>query len=186
MEKIIPYFEVDGITYEIKRTRYLLVELKKAQNRKDYTQKEQATATYAASIVSDVKKYAEKTKELEEKYFETFDEEDRRKYLAMKELYTKALLEMTNLEVETNIIDTANKKMLDMYEEIAVKGLAEQYFDMNLEKGKELWEKYVDSVGTKEASEWLMYMYECLFTKDESEVDGNSFLSKMRARKTAQ
>ena len=101
MNKIIPFFELNGQTYEIKRTRYLLAEYDKLGEQSQLSNEDKANAIKAQSLLGDIQRYAEKTKELEEKFFETFDNEDERKYLKAKELYTKALEELTALEVES-------------------------------------------------------------------------------------
>ncbi len=179
MSKIIPFFEVNGKRYEIKKTRYLLAEYDKLSEDSGLSKEDKANAIKAQSLIGDIQRYAEKTKELEEKYFETFDDEDERKYLKAKELYNKALNELTVLETETGSTVRVQKASIDILEKIAIKGLAEQYFAMDEEKAKSVWESYVDTLPNQNmATEWLNGMAECLFGNDE--VEDNSFLAQMR------
>lgn len=182
MEKIIPYLELEDRTYEIKLTRYLLAEYEKEIAKNQLPKEEQAKATKSVTMTKRVAKFAEKLKELEERYFETFDEEDKRKYLSMQKLYDEAYDALVEEEAENLVLQSTQKAMINILEQIAIKGLAEQHFNGEYQKGKDLWEKYVEVIGESEAVEWLFAMQECLFIKDKKDNE-NSFLVKMRASK---
>lgn len=180
--KIIPFFEIDGQRYEIKRTRYLLAEYDKLSKESELSNDDKTNAIKAQNLIADVQKYAQKTQELEEKYFETLDDEDERKYLKMKSLRDKALEDLARFEAETGSTTRLQEEGLKLLEKIAIIALAEQYFDMNVVFAKQLWEKFVASLGSKEQlQEWLSYMSEYLFN-EEQEVEENSFLSQMRKK----
>ena len=179
--KITPFFELNGIRYEIKRTRYLLAEYDKLADESTLSNQDKENAVKAQSLMADIQRYSLKTQELEEKYFETFDDEDERKYLKAKALRDNAIQELARFEAETGSTNRLQKAGVDLLEKIAIKGLAEQYFDGDEAKAQNLWEEYVDSVGNNnEIVEWLSAMSECLFSDDE--VEENSFLSQMRKR----
>ena len=181
MSKIIPFFELNGQRYEIKRTRYLLAEYDKLGEASQLSNEDKANAIKAQSLIGDIQRYAEKVKELEEKYFETFDDEDERKYLKIKSLYESKLDELTKLEVESGSTTKLQKAGIDLLEKIAIKGLAEQYFNFDESKAEKIWDDYVDTIGNNATIEWLTGMSECLFREDE-EVEENSFLSQMRKK----
>lgn len=181
MNKIIPFFELNGQRYEIKRTRYLLAEYDKLGDESQLSNEDKANAIKAQSLIGDIQRYAEKVKELEEKYFETFDDEDERKYLKIKALYESKLDELTKLEVESGSTSKLQKAGIDLLEKIAIKGLAEQYFNFDESKAEKIWGDYVDTIGNNATIEWLTGMSECLFREDE-EVEENSFLSQMRKK----
>ena len=181
MSKIIPFFELNGQRYEIKRTRYLLAEYDKLGEESQLSNEDKANAIKAQSLIGDIQRYAEKVKELEERYFETFDDEDERKYLKIKALYEVKLEELTALEVESGSTAKLQKAGIDLLERIAIKGLAEQYFNFDESKAEKIWGDYVDTIGNNATIEWLTGMSECLFREDE-EVEENSFLSQMRAK----
>lgn len=179
--KITPFFELNGQKYEIKRTRYLLAEYDKLGEQSQLSNEDKANAIKAQSLIGDLQRYAEKLKELEEKYFETFDDEDERKYLKCKALYEVKLEELTTLEVESGSTTKLQKTGIDLLEKIAIKGLAEQYFNFDESKAQTIWEQYAEKIGNNATIEWLTGMSECLFREDE-EVEENSFLSQMRAK----
>ena len=182
MSKLIPFFEIDGRNYEIRATRYLLAEYDKLSQESDLANEDKSNAIKSQALIGDVQKYAEKTKELEEIYFETFDDEDERKYLKVKALYENALNKLTELEVETGSTTRLQKAAIDLLEKVAIKGLAEQYFNFDESKAKELWERHVTKIGNNATVEWLTGMSECLFGNEENEIEENSFLSQMRKR----
>lgn len=181
MNKIIPFFELNGQRYEINRTRYLLAEYDKLGEQSQLSNKDKANAIKAQSLIGDIQKYADKAKELEAIYFETFDNEDERKYLKVKALCDAKLEELTQLELETGSTTKLQKTGIDLLEKIAIKGLAEQYFNFDENKAQAIWEQYADKIGNNATIEWLTGMSECLFAQNE-EVEENSFLSQMRKK----
>lgn len=186
MKELKPFFILNGIRYEIMATRYLLAEYNKLSEEADLPSNDKANVIKAQYLMGEIQKYAEKTKELEEKFFETFDTEDERKYLAVKALYEDAFEQLARLESETGSTVKAQKQGVDLLEKIAIKGLAEQYFNFDETKAKLVWEKYVDTLSSNDiAVEWLISMSECLFHKEE-EVDENSFLAQMRKKAETQ
>ena len=181
MNKIIPFFELNGQRYEIKPTRYLLAEYDKLGDESKLSNEDKANAIKAQSLIGDIQRYADKVKDLEENYFATFDDEDERKYLKIKALYESKLEELTALEIETGSTTKLQKAGVDLLEKVAIKGLAEQYFNFDEVKAQKLWENYVDTLSNHEiVIEWLSAMSECLFRSEE--VEDNSFLSQMRKK----
>lgn len=179
MEKLIPFFEVEGKRYEIKRTRYLLAEFNKLRNETELSKEDNVNVGKAQSLIDDIKKYGEKLKEREEIFFETYDPEDERKYLKVKELYENALGELTKLEAETKSITRARKLSFGNLEKIVIIGLQEQYA-MSYDEAKKLWETFVDENGNDTAVDWLDAMSRNLFVKDEEEE--NPFVAQAKAK----
>lgn len=185
MSKIIPFFELNGNRYEIKKTRYLLAEYDKLSDENNISDEDKANAVKMQILIDDAKKYAEKVKELEEKYFETFDDEDERRYLKAKALYEQKMGELTDFEVKSGSTRRLQKESVDLLEKIAIKGLAEQYFNMDMQAAEKLWCEYVDTIQNHNTViEWLAAMSECLFMEDEDE--DNPFLAQMRKKKEEQ
>ena len=181
MSKIIPFFELNGQKYEIKPTRWLIAEYDKLGEESQLSNEDKANAIKAQTLIGDIQRYAEKVKELEERYFETYEDEDERKYLKIKALYESKLDELTKLEVESGSTTKLQKAGIDLLEKIAIKGLAEQYFNFDESKAEKIWGDYVDTIGNNATIEWLTGMSECLF-RDEEELEENSFLSQMRKK----
>lgn len=184
MTKITPFFTVNGVRYEIKRTRFILAEYDKLIREIGNTAEENAVLTRYYSLVGDIEKYAKKTLELEQVFFETFDDEAERKYLKCKSLYDNALKELSELEATGNI-SQIQKRNIDFLENIAIISLAENYFDLDFEKAKKLWETFVGEKGNDFVVTWLLEMKQSVFTSDD-EVEQDDFLSQVRKRKEEQ
>lgn len=183
MKKLTPFFELNGIRYEINKTRYLIAEYDKLTKENELSSEDKVNTVKAQQLIADIEKYGKKTIELEEKYFETFDDEDERKYLKVKALYEKALDELAKIEAETGCTQKLERTSFNILEKIAIKGLAEQYFNLDEEKGKDLWESFARSLDSyDQITEWLAYMSDCLFSQ-ENEVEENTFLAQMREQK---
>lgn len=180
MNKIVPFFELNGKKYEIKRTRYLLAEYDKLGDEAQLSQDDKANAIKAQSLIGDIQRYATRLQELETIYLDTFDTEDERKYNKCKELYENKLDELTALEVQSGSTTKLQKAGIDLLEKVAIKGLAEQYFDFDESKAKGVWENYVGEIGNNLAVEWLVAMSDSLFKDDE--VEENSFLALSRKK----
>ncbi len=180
MNNLTPFFELDGVRYEINRTRYLVAEYDKISEENNVSNEDKQNVLRAQSFLNDLQKYEKKKRELEDIFFDTLDDEDERKYLKVKALYDNAMSEFTALEIENNSIARLQKNVVDILEKIAIKGLAEQYFHMNMDEATKLWERFVDSMEShNKVAEWLNAMSECLFG-DEREEEDNSFLSQKR------
>ena len=182
MSKIIPFFELNGQRYEIKPTRWLIAEYDKLGEESQLSNEDKANAIKAQSLIGDIQKYADKVNEYWEILEKKPDKETRETYYFYKEMYDNALEQLTKLEVESGSTSKLQKAGIDLLEKIAIKGLAEQYFNFDEVKAQKVWESYVDTLPNHEiVIEWLTSMSECLF-RSEEEVEENSFLSQMRKK----
>ncbi len=184
MKNITPFFEFEGKRYEISKNRYLMAEYQKLQEQHTLSNEDKINAIKLQSLVGDITKYAEKMKELQDIYFEKFDDESENKYLRIKKLYEQKLDELTILEVESGSSVALQKASVDILEQVAIKGLAQKYFNFDERKASEVWCGFVEEIGNNATVEWLTFMAECLFKEEETEND--DFLSQMRKMKQQQ
>ena len=183
MKNITPFFELDGQRYEIKRTRYLIAEYDKLGEENQVSNEDKENAIKVQRLIGEVQKYAEKVEALWKELEEKPSKETRDKYYLFKEMQDNALSELAKLEAETGSTTRLQKAGIDLLEKVAIKGLAAQHFNFDETKAKLIWEKYVDSLDNQnEATEWLTYMGDCLFSNEEDEVEENSFLAQMRKK----
>lgn len=182
MNKIIPFFELNGQRYEIKPTRYLLAEHNKLGKEIVIENDDKANAIKAQALMADIRKYANKAEETWRAFEEEPNVDNQKIYLLFKDMYDKSLEELAKLEAETNSTTKVQKAGIDLLEKIAIKGLAEQYFNFDENKAKALWESRCDDIGNNATVEWLSYMGECFFG-DEEEGETDPFLAQMRKRR---
>ncbi len=179
MSNITPYFELNKQRFEIKRTRWLIAEYDKLQKESDVSAEDKENAIKAQNLLGDIQRYAEKTQELWEIFTETYDDEDERKYKKAKSLYDNAIAELAKLEAQTGSTSRIQKKGIDILERVAIKGLAEQHFNLDENRAEVIWKQFVEKIGNDQTIEWLNYMAECLFNEVREEDD---FLSQMRKK----
>lgn len=179
--RITPFFEVDGNRYEIKATRWLIAEYRRLNEENPISEEDRANITKVANLVADVKKFAEKSEECWEKLCEEPSEENQRIYLLFKGMSDKAIADYNDFVTRNGTIQNAMKHNVDILEQVAIKGLAEQYFNGNEHLAKQTWEKFVDTMESHDkVAEWLNAMAECLFVQEEEEAEDNSFLAQKR------
>lgn len=179
MSKLIPFFDLNGKRYEIKPTRYLMLEYEKIGENSPLSDSEKLNAIKFQELTNDVRELAERLSEAKELHFaDIANKELTAQYKAFKAEYKEAFEELTEFEINSGNSLKLQKTMLDTLEQLVIKGLEEQYSGID---GKEIWCGYVDSVGKNIASEWLVAMADCLFNSEE-EVQENSFLAQVRAR----
>jgi hypothetical protein len=179
MKKIIPFFEVEGIKYEIKKTRWLVAEYDKLNKESVISAEDRANTLKASNLVADAQRFAEKAEEYWDIFCENPNPENKANYLMFKELSDAAVEKYNDFVSQNDSLNNATKRSIDILEKVAIKGLAEQHFGFNESIAKQTWEKFVESQENHNVvGEWLIAMSECLFTNDEEEND--SFLSLKR------
>ena len=181
MERINPFFEVNGNRFEIKPTRYIIAEYDKATRESNLDAESTENVIKVQRLANEAKKLAERLEVLEERYFETFDDEDERKYLKCKQLYDATLDRMSHIEASTGCTKVAIEASAKVLEKIAILALAEQYFNFNKELATQTWESYVESLPSHNvAIEWLQLMADSLFNEEETENADDFFAQKRK------
>ena len=182
MSKITPYFEIDGIRYEIKKTRWLVAEHNRLNETTPLSDEDKANTIKASNLVADVKKYAEKERECWENLCENPTEDNQRIYFMFKSMSDKAIADYNEFVSKNDSINTAAKHTMDILERVVIKALAEQYFNMDESRATLTWEAFANTLEDhNKIAEWLNAMAECLFIEEDEEED-NGFLSQIKKR----
>lgn len=169
-----------AIVLRLKKTRYIIAEYDKVTRESNLNPEDTQNVQKVQRLANEAKKFAERLEILEERYFETFDDEDERKYIKCKEMYDKIVDELSMLEATTKCTKIAIETSARILENIVILALAEQYFNFNKELATQTWESYVESLSSQnQAIEWLNLMADSLFY-EEPEENGNDFFSQKR------
>lgn len=180
MKNIIPFFEVDGQRYEIKRNRYLQAEFDKLKGEIKITDEEQIALAKEEDFTNRLEKLTNRKNELYEKYLETFDPED-------EEMYNKACIAYDKFVEQEgkgeSVVAKQRKQMLDMGEKLIIKAL--QYNDkgdiFRTEKeAEEIWCKLVDEYGQYSAIQFVAFTLNYIMGADE-EME-NPFIAQAKAK----
>lgn len=190
--KLIPFFYLNKVRYEIKPTRYLALQYEKISEENSLSNDDKVNALKLQNMAVQVRELAEQLKALKEEYYaDMTNKEAKAQYRACKEEYNEMFEELARFEAESGGLVKVQKAGIDALEQIAILGLAEQYYGYgkdeiyrreDYEKGKEIWESFVDTIGIDKASEWLVAMSENLFGEDEEEEE-NPFLAQVKAKR---
>lgn len=178
--KLAPYFELDGIRYEFMRTRWLIAEYEKLGREMALSPEDKADTMKANNLMADAKRFAEKESEMWERLCENPTPENRATYLMFKEMSDEAIEKYNDFIAKNDTVNASFKRSIDILEKIAIKALAEQYFDFNEVIAKQTWEKFVDTMEDhNKVGEWLMAFGDCMFVDDDNEED-TGFLAQKR------
>lgn len=181
MEKLLPFFEVEGKKFEIKPTRYLWAELDKLTRENSISDEEKKAAILLKEDADSFQKIKSKYEEAEAAYFEDpIDSSKEALYEKYKAIYEKRREQFYDKVIVDKSIEKMNKSSVDNLESVLILALKEQY-SLSEKEARSAWESHVDKIGTQTASKWLIAMGNCLFAEKEEE---NSFLEKMRQKET--
>lgn len=180
--KINPYFEVKGKTYEIKRTRYLETEYDRITSSSKLSAEQESLFADYIKLESEYNEIIEKFRNAKDDYFaNVLDKEKKEIYLAFKELSDDKYKEIKEFNI-TNPDFSLNNIQKMAYEngvKLLYVALQEQY-SLSEEQAKNVWEDFVEHLGTQVAMEWILLMVQTLFEKDEE--DENPFLKQAKAK----
>lgn len=180
MERMIPFFEVNGKRYEIKRTRYVMAEFDKRKSEISLSNDEEKEYVKEQDKNKLLEKLSARKDELYETYITTFDEKDEELYNKACVAYDKLLDEISAME---NVSGKYHKRILDLGEQMIIESLKWDKDGKQVRNDKEatdLWETYVNEVGKTAASELVAYTMQYLVGGDEEEE--NPFVVQARAK----
>lgn len=183
-------FSANGKTYEISRTNYLIAEFDKVKNEnRELNSAEEQGLVILQDKYSRIERLAKRVLELENKYYETFNEKDGELYEKAKAVYEKEFAEVTKFEIEQNgITAKAQKNAIGNTRKIVIKALQVDKKGNTIrteEEAKEIWNSYVEENGTEVENEWLGYFLNYLTGRDKVEDDPFVMQAKAKAEQRA-
>ena len=187
MAKLIPTITLEnGNSYPIRRTRRILLDVEEMQNNSSLTDEETKAYAMLQDKYARLEKLANRVAELEEKYFESFADEDKEIYDRANQAYNALLEETINFELSTNgLAAKIQKDTLNKVEVIIINALC--YNEMgetirSRDEATKIWCDFVDEVGKESASEWALYAFNYLTGADEGN-DNDPFVNQAKAKK---
>jgi hypothetical protein len=176
----IPFFEVDGKKYEIKRTRYLQAEFDEMRSTLEMTDEEQVAYAKELDFDSRLEKLKERKEELYAKYLETFDEKDEEMYRKANMAYNAMIDEASRME---SVSGKQRKKTLDLGEALIIKALQvdnEGKVIRTEAEAKSIWESFVEENGQVIAIQFVVYFTNYIIGGDE-DIE-NPFIAQAKAK----
>lgn len=169
MDKINPFFTVDGKKYEIKATRYLLAEFDKLQKATKVDESEDLGMALTFRYSQDLRTASEQLQKAKEE-FESDPSDDKKYaiYKRYKEVYNDSYMALLKIEKEHKGSVNSQKLFVDLLEQVVILAIVEQH-NKTEQEAKFIWESHVTNIGNDRTIEWLVYMHEELFEKEEVE-----------------
>ena len=182
MERLNPFFEVEGKRYEIKRTRAVECEYDRVRKANEPEANLRELTNDYAKLMLEYQEIAEKFKEAKDKYMTDegiLDENLEKIYNAYKKLSDAKFEEVKNFELKNKefSIDKLQQMAYDNGVKVLIFALTEQCKVTEAE-AVEIWDKFVTHFGIDFSMKWIDAMIQTLF---ESE-DEDPFLKQAQAR----
>lgn len=184
-------FTVNGNTYEILRTNYLLVQFEKIkQENHGLTAEEEQSLAILQDKYLRIERLAKRVLELEQKFYETFSEADEEIYNRAKAHYEKEYADVVKFEAEQNGISVkAQKNAVDNARRVVIKALQVDNKGNSIrtqEEATEIWNSFVEENGIEGETEWLTWFINFLTGRDKVEDDPFVAQAKAKAEQKAQ
>lgn len=181
---LAPYFEVNGNRYEIRRSRYLMVEFEKIRESSKIADDDPKNLIKLREKVVRLDTLKTRVDELYDEYLETFSDEAKAKYETAQAAYDKLFDEVAPALGKDGVMTRVSKAGADNAEKLVIVALQrgeDGKVIRSKEEAENIWCSWVDEVGQKVAQEWLNALIEHITGEDERE-DDNSFLAQAKAR----
>ena len=187
MANLIPTITLEnGNIYPIRRTRKILLDIEELQGRTSLTDEETKAYALLQDKYAKLERLSARVIELEEKYYESFDDADKAIYDRAKAAYDTLLDETITFELSTNgLTAKIQKDTLDKVEIVIINALC--YNEMGetvrtREEATKIWCSFVDEIGKESASEWALYAFNYLTGADGGN-ENDPFINQAKAKK---
>lgn len=177
----IPYFEIDGNRYTIKRNRYLQAEFDEMKKSREFRDDEELEYVREQELNEQLEKLSKRKDELYDKYLETFDEEDEAKFNKANMAYDILLQKLA----ETKGI-TAKKRneLIEMGEALIIKALmVNENGDTirNQEEANQIWSRFREEFGEVTKIEFVIFTINYIVGNDDDDTV-NPFIAQAKAK----
>ena len=184
MGRLNPFFEVEGQTYEIVRTRAVECEYDKIRQRNEVDENEVRYATDYTKLVNEYAEILERYENARNEFFDdVLNEEKEKVYNAFKKLSDIKYQEVQEFELKNK--DFSLEKLQDKaYKngvELLVYALStNKDYSLSAQQARNVWGKFEEHFGLDYAKNWITAMIRVLFESDEEEQD--PFLKQANAK----
>ena len=176
----IPFFEVNGKRYEIKRTRYLQAEFDLMKSEMELTDDEQVAYAKEQELDNRIEKLRKRKDELYDKWLETFDEKDEELYKKACDAFNALIDEIGNMQ---SISARSRKQLVDIGEKLIIKSLQIDNTGATIrteDEANEIWSLFVEDIGQSGAIQFVVFTVNYIIGNDE-EIE-NPFVAQAKAK----
>ena len=177
----IPYFEIDGNRYTIKRNRYLQAEFDEMKKSREFSDDEELEYVREQELTDQLEKLAKRKDELYDKYLETFEDEDEAKFNKANMAYDILLQKLA----ETKGV-TAKKRneLIELGETLIVKSLMVNDNGETIRTKNEaehIWARFREEFGEVTKMEFVIFTINYIVGNDDDDTV-NPFIAQAKAK----
>lgn len=177
----IPYFEIDGARYDIKRNRYLQAEFDKMKKSRSFSDDEELEYVREQELSDQLEKLSKRKDELYDKYLETFDEEDEAKVNKANMAYDILLQKLAESK---GVIAKKRKELIEIGEALIIKSLTlndngETIRTQN--EAEHIWARFREEFGEVTKMEFVIFTINYIVGNDDDDMQ-NPFIAQAKAK----
>lgn len=177
----IPYFEINGTRYTIKRNRYLQAEFDEMKKSRQFNDDEELEYVREQELTDQLEKLSKRKEELYDKYLDTFDEEDEAKYNKARMAYDTLLVKVSETR---GITSRKRKELIEMGEELIIKSLQINESGDKIrteEEAKDIWSSFREEFGEVVKMEFVVFTINYIVGNDDDDTV-NPFIAQAKAK----
>jgi hypothetical protein len=177
----IPYFEIDGNRYTIKRNRYLQAEFDEMKKSRSFSDDEELEYVREQELSEQLEKLSKRKDELYDKYLETFDEEDEAKFNKANMAYDILLQKLAESK---GVIAKKRKELIEIGEALIIKALTlndngETIRTQN--EAEHIWARFREEFGEVTKMEFVIFTINYIVGNDDDDTV-NPFIAQAKAK----
>ena len=177
----VPYFEINGTRYTIKRNRYLQAEFDEMKKSKHFNEDEELEYVREQELNDQLEKLGNRKEELYEKYLETFDENDEAKYNRASKAYDSLLVRIAETR---GVISKKRQELIEMGEALILKSLQinDNGDTIRTEtEAKDIWSSFREEFGEIAKMEFVIFTINYIVGNDDDD-SVNPFIAQAKAK----
>ena len=177
---IIPFFELNGRKYEIRRTHAVMAEFDEMRSSMELSDSDMVLYTKEMDLQDRLDRLTERKNELYDIYLDTLDEKDEEMYNKVCLAHEKLLADIAN---STNVVGEQRQKFVNIGERLIIDSLQYNENGKNIrtyEEAKSIWEAFVLDCGKVRSVEFIIYTTNYLIGGDD-DIE-NPFIAQAQAK----
>lgn len=177
----IPYFEINGTRYTIKRNRYLQAEFDEMKKSRQFNDDEELEYVREQELTEQLEKLSKRKNELYDKYLDTFDEEDEAKYNKARMAYDILLVKLSETK---GVTAQKRKELVEIGEALIIKALQIDDNGNTIrthEEAKDIWDSFREEFGEVTKVEFIVFTINYIIGNDDDDTV-NPFIAQAKAK----
>lgn len=177
----IPYFEINGTRYTIKRNRYLQAEFDEMKKSRKFNDDEELEYVREQELTEQLEKLSKRKDELYDKYLDTFDDEDEAKYNKARMAYDILLVKLSETK---GVTAQKRRELVEIGEALIIKALQIDENGNTIRtqaEAKDIWDSFREEFGEVTKVEFIVFTINYIIGNDDDDTV-NPFIAQAKAK----